>query len=193
MAERDEESLWDERYAGQAHLSNAPDPFLLQAYAEHIAPAFPSPVGLRALDFAGGAGRHAIHLATLGWSVDLLDISAVGLTRAREAAARSGVTLHPIQADLASHPLPVAAYDLILVFYFLRRDLFPSLVAALRPGGYLVYRTFTTAQKDFIAGPRDPDFLLLPNELLSAFPALRVLHYRETAADHATAELIAKK
>ena len=39
-----------------------------------------------------------------------------------------------------------AAYDVIVVFRYLHRPLFPALERALAPGGLLVYETFTRAQ-----------------------------------------------
>jgi hypothetical protein len=84
-------------------------------------------------------------------------------------------------------------YDLVVVFFFLQRDLFPALTAALKPGGFLIYKTYTTEQKHFIGGPSHPMFLLEPNELLRAFPSLRVLHYHETIREKGVAELVARK
>ena len=45
------------------------------------------------------------------------------------------------------HPLPTAAFDLVVVTRYLQRDLFPSLRAAVRPGGLVVYETFTVKQR----------------------------------------------
>ena len=54
-----------------------------------------------------------------------------------------------------------AAFDVIVVVHYLHRPLFPQLLAALRPGGVLVYETFTTAQAAR-GKPTNPDFLLRP-------------------------------
>jgi tellurite methyltransferase len=84
-------------------------------------------------------------------------------------------------------------YGLVIVFFFLRRKLFPALVRALRPGGTLIYRTYTLAQLAFERGPRDPRFLLQPGELCEAFSGLEILHYEESATDKGVAELVARK
>jgi hypothetical protein len=42
-------------------------------------------------------------------------------------------------------------------------------------------------------GPGDPRYLLQPNELLHAFPGLRVLHYHEMVTGKAAAELVGRK
>ena len=66
-------------------------------------------------------------------------------------------------------------------------------LAALKPGGNLIYKTYTTEQKNFAGGPSHPMFLLEPNELLHAFSSLRVLHYHETVQGKGVAELVARK
>jgi hypothetical protein len=67
------------------------------------------------------------------------------------------------------------------------------LAAAIKPGGHLIYKTYTTEQQRFNGGPSHPMFLLQPNELLHAFPSLRVLHYHETIQERGVAELVARK
>ena len=84
-------------------------------------------------------------------------------------------------------------YDLVIVFFFLQRKLFPALLDAIKPGGILIYKTYTTEQKNFSGGPSHPMFLLEPNEMLRAFSSLRVLHYHETIQDKGVAELLAQK
>ena len=45
------------------------------------------------------------------------------------------------------------AFDLVLVFNYLHRPLLPAIVAAVAPGGLLIYETFTIEQAA-AAGPR---------------------------------------
>jgi tellurite methyltransferase len=84
-------------------------------------------------------------------------------------------------------------YDLVVVFFFLQRQLFPALGAAIKPGGHLIYKTYTAEQQRFSGGPSHPMFLLEPNELLHAFSSLRVLRYHETIHERGVAELVARK
>ncbi len=56
---------WDCRYSEGSHHSLTPDPFLVSAYEQFVAPNVKY-VG-RALDIAGGVGRHALYLAERGW------------------------------------------------------------------------------------------------------------------------------
>jgi SAM-dependent methyltransferase len=146
------------------------------------------------LDVAGGVGRHALWLARRGWQVTVVDGSAVGLAEARRRARKAGVKLELRQRDLRAASLPRARYDLVLVFFFLERKLFPALARALKPGGILLYKTYTRPQRKLKSGgPRDPRFLLKKNELQRAFPGLQVLSYSEVVEEKAVAELVARK
>jgi SAM-dependent methyltransferase len=188
----DEKTHWDARYREKPGSWNEPDELLITA-CERFSGA--APPGL-ALDLAGGAGRNTLFLLRRGWRVKLLDISEVGLELALEKAAAEGLSsnLTTELVDLnEAVDLGTSRYDLITVFFFLRRELFPALAAALKPGGLLVYKTYTTARRDFGSGPGDRRYLLEPQELREAFSSLHVLHYQEIAQGKSTAELVAKK
>lgn len=201
----EEKTHWDRKYREGSHSSLEPEPFLVDAYNEFVAAGPPG----EALDVAGGAGRNALWLARRGWKVKLIDVSEAGLRLAEERArklteepetagqsAASAVAgrITTEAADLnAVRDLGRERFDLVLVFFYLQRGLFPALIRALKPGGFLIYQTYTTAQRRFASGPSDPRYLLQPQELLHAFRSLRVLHYCETSQDKAIAELVAQK
>lgn len=190
--ELDEKASWNKKYSEGSHSSLAPDPFLVSAYDEFLSGKTP---GL-ALDIAGGVGRHSIWLAQRGWRVKLLDISEAGIKQAEENAKSTGMagSISSGICDLNNmQDLGREQYDLVIVFFFLQRELFPALAAALKPGGLLIYKTYTAEQQRFSGGPSHPMFLLKPNELLHAFQSLRVLHYHETVQEKSLAELVAQK
>lgn len=188
----DEKTLWNQKYGERSHMSLEPDPFLVSAYSEFLAGASPG----TALDVAGGVGRHTLWLAQRGWKVKLLDVSEVGIEQARKnisaSGAEAGVEFEVADLQIC-RSLGQEQYDLILVFFFLQRELFPALVSALRHGGLLLYKTYTLDQKRFAGGPSHPMHLLKPNELLHAFASLRVLHYHESVQGKGVAELAARK
>lgn len=188
----DEKSMWNQKYSERSHSSLEPDPFLVSAYDEFLSGSAP---GL-ALDVAGGVGRHSIWLAQRGWRVELLDISEVGIEQAM-ANAKSTGTAASISSEVRDlnvmQDLGREQYDLVIIFFFLQRKLFPALISALKPGGLLIYKTYTAEQKNFARGPSHPMFLLEPNELLRAFSSMRVLHYHETIQQKGVAELVARK
>ena len=190
--EIDEKSLWNQKYSEGSHTSLSPDPLLVSAHQEFLSA---QPAG-NALDVAGGVGRHALWLAQRGWQVKLMDISEVGVRRAEENAKAAGMaaSISTEVRDLNAMPdLGCKQYDLVLVFFFLQRSLFPALIATLKPGGVLLYKTYTTEQRRFSGGPSHPTFLLQTNELLHAFSPLRILHYHESGQGKGVAGLIAKK
>lgn len=162
-----------------------------------------------ALDLACGTGRHTLLLAACGQAVTAIDWSAAALEileeRARKANLRvrrvDGVTVAPgqsgkgiqlIQADLEEIILP-QGFDLILCLQYLQRSLFPQISRALRPGGVLLFETFTRAQLQYAEGPRNPAYLLEAGELRTAFPQLQALFYRELSAGQGIASLVARK
>lgn len=190
--DHDEKAHWNSRYREKPGSWTEPDELLTHAYAEFLSA---SPPGL-ALDLAGGPGRNALFLLRRGWRVKLLDISEVGLQLAQEKAAAEGLSsrLTTELVDLNTVlDLGSGQYDLVTVFYFLRRELFPALTAALKPGGLLIYKTYTTARRDLGNGPTDQRYLLKPNELREAFSSLHLLHYQEVVQAKSAAALVARK
>lgn len=189
---RDEKALWNRKYSEKSHMAMEPDPFLVSAYSEFLAGASPG----TALDVAGGVGRHTLWLAQRGWMVKLLDVSEVGMEHARKtifaSGAEAGVEFEVADLQIC-RGLGEDQYDLILVFFFLQRELFPALLSALKPGGLLLYKTYTLDQKRFAGGPSHPMHLLEPDELLHAFASLRILHYHESVHEKGVAELAARK
>lgn len=190
-----EREKWNKRYREGTHGTLPPDQFLLDAFDRYIEPTFPN--GGRALDVAGGTGRHAIFLAAKGWNVLLTDIAEQGIENARDNAQinESGLAgrMEFAVEDLARFQARGQQFELIMVFFFLQREIFPELVKALKPGGLLIYKSYTRHQANFEGGPTNPDFLFEENELLNAFRELRVLHYAELIRGCGMAELVAQK
>jgi rhodanese-related sulfurtransferase len=149
-----------------------------------------------ALDLACGAGREAVFLALNGFAVEALDDDPAILERAAALAARCGVRIDTRVRDLerGDPGLGTARYDLVIVFRFLHRPLFPAIERAIAPGGWLIYETFRRGQARF-GRPSHPRFLLDDGEMTSAFPGLSVEHYEELdpAGGPITARLLARK
>lgn len=119
-------------------------------------------------------------LAARGLRTRAVDRDADAVRALNEEAARRGLSLRATVIDLedGSSGLEPRAYDVIVVVHYLHRPLFPSLVDALRPGGVLVYETFTRAQA--VRGkPTNPAFLLEPGELFELVRPLEILAQRE--------------
>jgi SAM-dependent methyltransferase len=138
----------------------------------------------RALDLACGRGRHALWLAQAGYDTVGLDHDAETVASLNAEAMRLGIPLRAEVVDLEAPgaSLGTDAYDVIVVVNYLHRQLFPALVAALRPGGVLVYETMTVDQAAR-GKPTNPDFLLKHGELPVLVRPLRVLRFREGEAN----------
>jgi len=147
----------------------------------------------RALDIAGGVGRHAVYLAERGWDVTLNDISEEAIARADSNAHSRGLSIDTRQESALQTLESVrgnTCVDLILVFFYLERAVFTPLVEVLAPGGILLVKTRTQDHARFQEGNAHPEYFLRRSELAAAFPALRSLHYRE---DGGLAELVATR
>jgi SAM-dependent methyltransferase len=134
----------------------------------------------RALDVACGRGRHALFLAERGWAVRAIDRDALSIDALRSEAARNRLTVQADVVDLEAGEVDLGcgAYDLIVVVHYLHRPLFPALLRALAPGGYLLYETFTVDQARR-GRPSNPDFLLRHGELRERLAALAIIRERD--------------
>ena len=139
-----------------------------------------------------GRGRHAIALARAGFQVFGVDARLDAVRDATLRGKAAGVRVHAWCADLTQHPLPLSRFDVVVVTRYLQRNLFPALKAAVRPGGVVLYETFTTAQRALGSGPTSPDHLLEPGELRRAFDGFEVLFYEEVTAPEAVARIAAR-
>jgi hypothetical protein len=119
-------------------------------------------------------------MAIQGCEVEAWDHDAGTLERARAMAGRHGVTIETEVRDLEVRDprLPVASHDVVMVFRFLHRPLFPRIAAAVAPGGWIVYETYLRGQERF-GRPKHPRFLLDAGELPRHFPGFDVEHYEE--------------
>jgi len=118
--------------------------------------------GGEVLDLACGQGRHARHLASLGYRVAALDRDSAALASLSGVA---GVATRCIDLEHAPWPYSAEQFDGIVVSNYLHRPLAPALVHALRPGGVFIYETFALGNEK-LGRPSNPDFLLHPDELL---------------------------
>jgi rhodanese-related sulfurtransferase len=154
-----------------------------------------------ALDLAMGEGRNAIYLASRGYDVDGVDVDAGAVARARASARRLGAPIRAVVGNVedGTYIVPIETYDLIVVFHFLHRPLFHDIRDGLKPGGCVVYQTFTTEQAQF-GRPKDPAHLLQPGELQGVFADWEILRFREAiepgiagAPPKALAGIVARK
>jgi len=131
-----------------------------------------------ALDLACGRAGNAIFLARRGFIVDAVDISPVVLGYVEAFVNEQGLSILCQCRDVESKGLAMKQYDVIVVSYFLNRDLFPQIIKALKPNGLLFYQTWSQEKIDD-SGPGNPLFRLKAGELLELSQSLNLLFYRE--------------
>jgi len=132
------------------------------------------------LDVACGSGRHARYLAGLGFRVEAVDRDAQALSA---LAGVAGVTTRVADLEGGEWPYAGEHFDAIVVTNYLHRPLFSHLVAAVAPGGVLIYETFAAGNERY-GRPRNPDFLLKPGELMQvAHGRLEVVAYENLAVE----------
>jgi SAM-dependent methyltransferase len=98
----------------------------------------------------------------------------------RDSARDLGLPVRAEIVDLEAGPVSFGpgAFDLVVVINYLHRPLFAALAAALKPGGLLVYETFTRGQAQR-GRPANPAFLLEDHELRRLVEPLEILAERE--------------
>lgn len=125
----DDAARWDARYADGDVATEPAVSFVEMARG--------LPAG-RALDVAGGAGRHALWLAGRGWEVTLVDISSVALDLAARHARQAGVVLTTEVRDLDTARLPAGPFELVVAVAFLDHQVLDQVPDVLAPGGRLL-------------------------------------------------------
>jgi tellurite methyltransferase len=187
MSEFDREK-WNAKYRDPEFGSREPSAVLV-GLADYL------PVRGRALDLAGGAGRHGIWLAGRGLDVTIADISAVALARARERAAERGVAIRTFETDLEDGPFPAGPWDLVVSVCFLATKHLLAIAGALAPGGTLVM--IQPTKTNLTRHDKPPEgFLFADGELPGLVEGLlTIVHYEEgwLADGRHDAALVARK
>lgn len=154
------------------------------------------PVGGTVLDLACGNGRHARHFLAMGHPVVALDRTVETLA---DLARAPGAEV--IQADLEDGspvfdppgPLAGRAFAGVVVTNYLYRPILAKLIAAIAPGGVLIYETFARGNERFTR-PRNPDFLLKSGELLDlARGRLQVIAYEHGIVERDSAPAVVQR
>jgi cyclopropane fatty-acyl-phospholipid synthase-like methyltransferase len=175
--------MWDERFAEVDPVyGDAPNRFVNEQ-ALRLEP------GMKLLVPADGYGRNGIWLAMRGCQVHTIDLSPVGVERARKAAAAAGVAITQEVADLSTWNWPVAAYDAVISIFFhmpsaVRPKVHGAMLHALKPGGIVILEAFTPVQLQYTSGgPKQVDLLYTADILKQDFAGAEVIQLEEKVVD----------
>lgn len=164
---------WDKIYSARLAKAERSQPAEVLSWHQHLLPD----AGV-ALDLACGLGANSLLLAKSGLTVCSWDISTVAIEHINQLAAEQKLTIEAVERNVLIQPPLPETLDVLVVTYFLARELTPTLIAALKPGGLLFYQTYCQNKVSDV-GPSNTDFLLERNELLWLFSGLIVCAYRE--------------
>ena len=141
----------------------------------------------KSLDLASGLGGNALRMAELGFSSHAWDISDSAVAKIEEFSQERQLSLAVRQSDISLQSeqelMVQEGFDIIIISRFLLREIIPSVIAALKPGGLIFYQTFVEARVeaslDSADIPNNSHYRLQPNELLELFSGLTLRYYRE--------------
>jgi SAM-dependent methyltransferase len=144
----------------------------------------------RALDLACGDGRNALWLAQNGWRVTAVDRSSSAIELLRQRTAECGVEIETRVADLekSEYAIEPGRWDLVVISYYLQRDLFERARRGVVPGGVLLAIVLLGEGR----------FRAEAGELRGYFADWEILHDREGAPGdssphRAVAEIVARR
>ncbi len=171
---QDSKTQWDQRYSRSTFIfGKTPAQFLAENY-QYI------PFEASVLDLGMGEGRNAVFLAQKGYKVTGVDISSVAVKKAYLLAQEFGVKIKGVVASLDDYKFPPQSYDAIICFYYVDRSLIEKMKTWLKPGGIIIYESFTTRERSKSKPSTLEDSgYLKERELLSLFPGMRILKYEE--------------
>jgi tellurite methyltransferase len=104
------ETPYDERYAGEGFYWSKEPSSMAHRVLEAMQPS--ADFRPKLIDIGCGEGRDIVYFAQHGFEVVGLDLSAVGLEKARRYAAEAGVEIETIHADITDHDLE-GLYDVV--------------------------------------------------------------------------------
>ena len=172
MTEKSEkQQRWNQRYQEKT-ISEKPPAYVLSCNQNFL-----TKKGM-ALDLACGLGANALFLANNGYQVTAIDYADEALKQLSGYAQDHGLSIKTQNIDLEKLSLDIGFYDVVVVSYYLQRDLFPFIFNSLKPGGILFYQTYSGQCIDG-NGPENPAFRLRQGELLSLCAEHSILYYRE--------------
>ena len=161
--------IWDERYNQETFLFGTEPNDFLREEAQRIP-------GL-----GDGEGRNGVWLAEQGYAVTAVHLSRVGLAKTQKLAARRGVEIETIFADLADFPIePDTWCGIVSIFCHtpeqIRVPLHRRVVDGLSAGGIFILEGYHPDQiEKETGGPSDPDLLITATTIEKELRGLEII------------------
>ena len=159
---------WDQRYSEKEFAyGTQPNLFLENQIRELRDPV---------LSIAEGEGRNAVFIAAKGFNVHGVDGSSIGMAKAQSLAAKKGVRITTEVADLMKYNPPDNTFGSVVSIFAhlqnsIRKRLYPLIERCLKPGGTIVFESYSENQLGrTTGGPQDPDLLMTTAKIEQEFP-----------------------
>jgi SAM-dependent methyltransferase len=170
----DTRTKWNTKHRGQLEQKKEPtaNPRLvnLSSYL----------TGGRALDIACGLGGNSLFLAKMNYQVQAVDLSDIAITYIQEQRAKRKLSIDTQKCDLTdinNLKWPSDSCNLVVITYYLDRELFPIVKRIVAENGYFFMETYFQSPQD--NQNISNKFKLKPQELLSEFHDWKLLFYEE--------------
>ena len=148
---------WNERYREGAYQFREHPSAVLLDWQDSL-------TGRTALDLACGRGRNTLHLATLGFDVDAIDVSDIAIQQATHRANRMDLHVRWVVHDLEQGIPLRGPYDLILMIRYVDNTLLSKAIKLLAPRGKILVEEQLVSDEE-VTGPADPRFRVLPGSV----------------------------
>lgn len=174
--------MWDQRYQEDAVYGRKANQFL-KDHQDYF------PKEGRVLCIGAGQGRNAIYLAALGFNVDAVDASSVGLEKTNQIAKERGLTLTTIHQDLENFEFKANHYDMIIEIFChlsnpLRTKVHQALKHSLKYKGIYLNQSYVKEQLEFnTGGPKNDAQLYSLDEIKENLSGLDFLIARQIIRD----------
>jgi cyclopropane fatty-acyl-phospholipid synthase-like methyltransferase len=168
---------WSERFAGEDYWFGTEPNLFLAAQAHRVKP------GQKALSIADGEGRNGVWLARQGLEVTSVDLTEIGIAKAKRLAAHHHVTMNFVVADLEAWDWGAPRFDVVvgILFQFagpaFRDLLFARMKHVLNAGGLIMMQGYRPEQLAYgTGGPPFIENLYTEPMLRAAFDDMEILH-----------------
>jgi tellurite methyltransferase len=131
---------WNDRWASEAGRADwlKPDADVVELAAQLLSDGGTT----RVLDMGCGVGRHALHLASLGFETHAVDMAEAGTAELARKAHEAGLDIATEIAPMTQLPYPDGYFDYVLAFNVIYhgdgkivRGAVSEIARVLRPGG----------------------------------------------------------
>lgn len=132
-----------------------------------------------ALDVASGLGGNSLFLAEQGFEVHSYDISEVGILHLQEQAKNNNLSIHAEVCDLTDRsklPFVKQSFHLVVMTYYLDRQLFPLIKLLIKEKGYFFMETY---YQSAVNGRISNTYKLSSQELRQEFSDWKIIYFEE--------------